>query len=108
LLQVDLSIGAEFAQLIEEEAVREPIFTRVTEEYRLTCRMILDITGDSGIGERFPRFRRRLARRLKTLNEVSREQVHLLGALRAESNAEVRTALLMSINCAAAGFGSTG
>jgi phosphoenolpyruvate carboxylase len=108
LLQVDLSIGAEFAQLIEDEAVREPIFTRVTEEYRLTCRMILDITGDSGIGERFPRFRRRLARRLKTLNEVSREQVHLLGALRAGSNADVRTALLMSINCAAAGFGSTG
>jgi len=108
LLQVDLSIGAEFAKLIEDESVREPIFTRVTEEYRLTCRMILDITGDSGIGERFPRFRRRLARRLKTLNEVSREQVHLLGALRAGSNAEVRTALLMSINCAAAGFGSTG
>jgi phosphoenolpyruvate carboxylase len=52
LLQVDLSIGAEFAQLIDDEGVREPIFTRVTEEYRLTCRMILDITGDSGIGER--------------------------------------------------------
>jgi phosphoenolpyruvate carboxylase len=108
LLQVDLSIGAEFAKLIDDETIREPIFSRVAEEYRLTCEMILAITGDSGIGQRFPRYRRRLARRLKTLNEVSREQVHLLGALRAENNAEVRTALLMSINCAAAGFGSTG
>ena len=66
------------------------------------------ISGGACIGERFPQFRRRLARRLKTINEVSREQVQLLRAHRAESNEEVRTALLMSINCAAAGLGATG
>jgi hypothetical protein len=49
-----------------------------------------------------------LTRRLKTLNEVSREQVHLLRAHRAGAGEEVRIALLMSINCAAAAFGSTG
>ncbi len=108
LLQVDLSIAAEYAGLIEDEAVREPIFSRVAEEYRLTCKMILLISGDAGIGERFPQFKRRLARRLKTLNEVSREQVHLLREHRAGHSADVRTALLMSINCAAAGFGATG
>jgi phosphoenolpyruvate carboxylase len=108
LLQVDLSIAAEYAGLIEDDAVREPIFSRVAEEYRLTCEMILLISGDAGIAERFPQFRRRLARRLKTINEVSREQVHLLRAHRAESSEEVRTALLMSINCAAAGLGATG
>jgi phosphoenolpyruvate carboxylase len=108
LLQVDLSIAAEYAGLVEDSAVREPIFSRVTEEYRLTCEMILRITGGTGIAERFPQFRRRLARRLKTINEVSREQVQLLRAHRAESNEEVRTALLMSINCAAAGLGATG
>jgi phosphoenolpyruvate carboxylase len=70
--------------------------------------MILLISGDAGIGERFPQFRRRLARRLKTINEVSREQVHLLREHRAGNSAEVRTALLVSINCAAAGFGATG
>jgi phosphoenolpyruvate carboxylase len=80
----------------------------VTEEYRLTCEMILRVTGGAGIAERFPQFRRRLARRLKTINEVSREQVQLLRAHRAASNEEVRTALLMSINCAAAGLGATG
>src|ERR1700676_5744747 len=36
LLQVDLSIAAEYAGRIEDEAVREPIFSRVAEEYRLT------------------------------------------------------------------------
>ncbi len=108
LLQVDLSIAGEYAGLVEDGAVREPIFSRVTDEYRLTCEMILRVTGGAGVAERFPQFRRRLARRLKTINEVSREQVQLLRAHRAASNEEVRTALLMSINCAAAGLGATG
>ena len=108
LLQVDLSIAAEYAGLIEDAAVREPIFSQVASEYALTCEMILCITGEAGIAERFPQFRRRLARRLTTINQVSREQVHLLRAHRAGSSEEVRTALLMSINCAAAGLGATG
>jgi len=108
LLHVDLSIAGEYAGLVEDDAVRDPIFARIAEEYRLTCEMILRISGDAGIAERFPQFRRRLARRLKTINEVSREQVQLLRAHRAESSEEVRTALLMSINCAAAGLGATG
>jgi phosphoenolpyruvate carboxylase len=108
LLQVDLSIAAEYADLISDRAVREPIFACITAEYQLTCEMILRISGDSAIAERFPQFRRRLARRLKTINQVSREQVHLLRAHRADSSEEIRTALLMSINCAAAGLGATG
>jgi phosphoenolpyruvate carboxylase len=108
LSQVDLPIAREYAGLVEDPAVREPIFAQVTEEYRLTGEMILRISGGACIAERFPQFRRRLTRRLQTLNEVSREQVHLLRAHRAKSSEEVRTALLMSINCAAAGFGATG
>jgi len=108
LLQVDLPIAREYAGLVDDEAVREPIFAQVTEEYRLTCEMILTVSGGACIAERFPQFRRRLTRRLKTLNEVSREQVQLLRAHRTRSSEDVRTALLMSINCAAAGFGATG
>jgi len=108
LLQVDLAIAAQYASLVSDPAVREPIFSCIASEYELTCNMILRISGDSAIAERFPQFRRRLARRLKTINQVSREQVHLLRAHRADSSEEIRTALLMSINCAAAGLGATG
>lgn len=108
LLQVDLSIAREYAGLVGSEAVREPIFAQVAEEYRLTCEMILHVSGGACVAERFPQFRRRLTRRLKTLNEVSRAQVQLLRAHRTRANEDVRTALLMSINCAAAGFGATG
>jgi phosphoenolpyruvate carboxylase len=114
LLQVDLSIAREYAGLVEDESIREPIFAQVADEYRLTCEMILKISGGACLAERFPQFRRRLARRLKTINEVSREQVQLLRAHRAAidegiaTSEDIRTALLMSINCAAAGLGATG
>jgi phosphoenolpyruvate carboxylase len=108
LLQVDMSIAGEYAELVQDEAVRRVIFSQVNAEFELTSRMILAVSGGACIGERFPQFRRRLARRLKTINQVSREQVHLLRAHRSDGGDEVRTALLRSINCAAAGFGATG
>jgi phosphoenolpyruvate carboxylase len=108
LLQVDMSIAGEYAELVQDESVRREVFSQVNAEFGLTSRMILAISGGACIGERFPQFRRRLARRLKTINQVSREQVHLLRAHRSDGNDEVRTALLRSINCAAAGLGATG
>jgi phosphoenolpyruvate carboxylase len=108
LLQVDMSIAREYAALVHDAGVRDAIFTRVSEEFLLTSQMVLLLSGGSCIGERFPQFRRRLARRLKTINQVSREQVHLLQAHRGGGGDEVRTALLRSINCAAAGLGATG
>jgi phosphoenolpyruvate carboxylase len=108
LLQVDLAIAREYAGLVADAAVREPIFAQVEQEYRLTCEMTLKLSGAAEIGERFPQYRRRLARRLTTINQVSREQVHLLRAVRDGGGEAARTALLMSINCAAAGLGATG
>jgi phosphoenolpyruvate carboxylase len=108
LLQVDMSIAGEYAELVEDESVRREIFSQVSGEFELTSRTILAISGGACIGERFPQLRRRLERRLKTINQVSREQVHLLRAHRSDGSDEVRTALLRSINCAAAGLGATG
>jgi phosphoenolpyruvate carboxylase len=108
LLQVDMSIAGEYAELVQDESVRREIFSQVNAEFELTSRMIVAVSGGACIGERFPQFRRRLARRLKTINQVSREQVHLLRAHRSDGSDEVRTALLRSINCAAAGLGATG
>ena len=108
LLSVDLDIAREFASLVPERAVRDPIFRAIEAEYRLTCDLVLEVSGDAEIAARFPQHRRRLARRLQTMNEVSREQVQLLRRLRTGGDEDVRTALLLSINCAAAGLGATG
>lgn len=108
LLAVDLDIARAYAALLPDAALRESIFNRIEREYRLTCEMVLQVSGESLIAERFPQYRRRLARRLQTLNQVSREQIGLLRQFRAGGDEEVKNALLLTINCAAAGFGATG
>jgi phosphoenolpyruvate carboxylase len=108
LLAVDLDIARSYAELVHDPVLRDSIFARIEREYRLTCEMVLRVSGASQIAERFPQYRRRLLRRLTTLNQVSREQVGLLRQFRAGGEEEVRNALLLTINCAAAGFGATG
>ena len=108
LLAVDLDIARSYAELVDDPVLRDSIFGRIEREYHLTCEMVLRVSGGAEIAERFPQFRRRLQRRLKTLNQVSREQIGLLRQFRAGGDEEVRNALLLTINCAAAGFGATG
>jgi phosphoenolpyruvate carboxylase len=108
LLAVDLDIARSYADLVADAALRDSIFGRIEREYRLTCEMVLHVSGAAGVAERFPQFRRRLQRRLTTLNQVNREQIGLLRQFRAGADDEVRNALLLTINCAAAGFGATG
>jgi phosphoenolpyruvate carboxylase len=112
LSYVDLTIARQFAELAPADPGREEIFRLVEEEYHRTVRTVLGVTGGAELAERFPRFRRRLARRMATINQVSRQQVELLRRFRAsEAEAERQQyleALLLSINCISAGFGATG
>jgi phosphoenolpyruvate carboxylase len=108
LLAVDLQIARSYASLVGDPAVRSAVFGRIEAEYQLTLQMILRVTGDGEIGARFPQYKRRLLRRLNTLNQVSREQVGLLRLFRESGSDDVRDALLLTINCASAGLGATG
>jgi phosphoenolpyruvate carboxylase len=84
----------------------------IVEEHGRTVEAVLRISGGTTLAERFPLYRRRLARRLPTLDQVSRHQVELLRRFRAAESPEQREqhldALLLSINCLAAGLGATG
>ena len=95
-----------------DELVRARIFRMVEAEYALTREMVLRVSGGRELAERFPLFRDRLQGRLPTINQVSREQVELLARFRQETDEErreaVKSALLLSINCIAVGFGATG
>jgi phosphoenolpyruvate carboxylase len=112
LLTVDLRLARAFAGLCPDEGAREAIFAMIEAEYRLTCAMALEVSGARSIAERFPLYRGRLAERLPVLDQVSREQVNLLRRFRAETDGTARealkSALLLSINCVATGFGATG
>jgi phosphoenolpyruvate carboxylase len=112
LSYVDLDIARQYANLVPEATTREEIFAMVESEYTRTVRAVLAVTGGETLAERFPRFRRRLQRRLATINQVSRQQVELLRRFRASAGEQERqqylSALLLSINCISGGFGATG
>ena len=112
LLQVDMAIAREYAGLVEDAAVRAVIFDSVEREYRLTSDMLLQVSGDSELAERFPVLRARLARKLPIIAHANRQQVELLRRYRSarlEAEKEsYKAPLLLSVNCIAAGFGSTG
>ncbi|HEX6433010.1 MAG TPA: phosphoenolpyruvate carboxylase, partial [Gemmatimonadales bacterium] len=112
LTYVDLDIAREYAELVPDPDVRANILGMVEEEYRRTVQAVLRISGAQELVERYPRFRRRLARRLPTINQVSRLQIELLRRFREsggdKTQDEQLSALLLSINTIAAGFGATG
>jgi phosphoenolpyruvate carboxylase len=112
LAYVDLEIAHEYAELVPDAGVRSNILEMVEEEYHRTVEAVLRISGGTQLVERYPRFRRRLARRLPTINQVSRQQIELLRRFREsggdKTQEEQLSALLLSINCIAAGFGATG
>ncbi|HZB27724.1 MAG TPA: phosphoenolpyruvate carboxylase, partial [Gemmatimonadales bacterium] len=112
LTYVDLEIAREYAELVPDPSVRTNILEMVEEEYYRTTEAVLRISGERELVERYPRFRRRLARRLPTINQVSRQQIELLRRFRAsggdKTQEELLSALLLSINTIAAGFGATG
>ena len=112
LSYVDLGIAREYAELVPDAGVRSNILSLVEEEYHRTMEAVLRISGGKELAERYPRFRRRLARRLPTINQVSRQQIELLRRFREsggdKTQEEQLSALLLSINCIAAGFGATG
>ncbi|MGA2639243.1 phosphoenolpyruvate carboxylase [Methylocella sp.] len=112
LCLVDLGIARAYAGLVYDDDVRESVFAMIEAEFALTQRVILQITGEDEIAQRFPVYRSRLTHRLPTINKVNREQVELLRAFRASPNELSKEAfkanLLLSINCISSGLGATG
>jgi phosphoenolpyruvate carboxylase len=112
LTYVDLDIAREYAELVPDPQVRSNVLALIEEEYHRTVEAVLRISGGKELVERYPRFRRRLARRLATINQVSRQQIELLRRFREsggdKTQEELLSALLLSINTIAAGFGATG
>ena len=113
LPQVDLDVAWEWARLVPDAPTRDEIFGMVEEEYHRTVDAVLRITRSRMLVERFPRFRRRLSRRLAALSRIGLEQVELIRRFRAAKEREERreehlAPLLLSINCVAAGLGWTG
>jgi phosphoenolpyruvate carboxylase len=113
LLLVDMEVAEKYCELVKNDEYRTQIFSAIKKEYELSCKMILQITGEKQLCDRFPNFKRHFYRRLEPLNRVGIEQVELVKKFRSgdaenKNIKDVLVPLLLSINCVAAGIGSTG
>ena len=105
---VDADVMRSYADLLNQSAIREKLFMKVVREYELSVEKILLITGEAKLGERFPRFSRKLERRGDILKQVGLAQVELVKRFREQDKQADLVALLLSINCVSAGLGWTG
>lgn len=105
---VDLEVARSYADQVDNKEIRDNVFNMVEKEYQLSLAMVLKITDNDDLTERFPKFSRKLKRRGQILNQVGKEQVELVQRFRKTGNQEDLIPLLLSINCVSAGLGWTG
>ncbi len=109
LYQADLTIAAQYGELVNDEEVRHSISQAITAEYASACRAVQFLTGGRSIGDRFPRLRERFNRKRAELARVHALQVDLLRQARSSpETGAVPVPLLQSMNAISAGLGWTG
>ena len=117
--RADMTIAALYASLAEP-GTRSAIFGEIIEEFRLTERIILGITGQDALLDHEPWLQRSINLRNPYVDPLNYIQVALLnkqrngggrtpdGDLSADDDPRLRQAILLSINGIAAGLQATG
>ncbi len=112
LSQVNMEIAKAYASLVKDESLKERILDMFLDEYELTKKLTLRVTGEKELLDRFPKFKRQFGRREKILGKAGLLQVKLVERFRSREDEKDQSndlvPLLLSINCISAGLGSTG
>lgn len=111
LALVDLDVATQYSKLVEDETIRNKVFSLISDEYHRTVEQVLAITGEDELCTRFRRFRRMLNRRQGKLKQAGLVQVTLVKNFRSNNKEDAFSdllPLLLSINCVSSGLGWTG
>ncbi len=105
----DLEIARLYAELVEDEAVRERVYGRIRDEFDLTVRRVLEVTGQRELLENSPVLQRSVRLRNPYVDPMNYLQVRLLRERRARpDDPEVAELLHHTVNGVAAGLQTTG
>jgi len=114
LLKADMDIASLYVPLMPDRSTAQTIFSRIQEEFRLTCETVLTISGHSRLLEADPITQNAIQLRNPYLDPLNYLQVEMLRRLRALSDPEgleakaLREVVVLTINGIASGLRSTG
>jgi phosphoenolpyruvate carboxylase len=109
LAKADFGIARLYASLVEDESLRNRVFTTLEAEFNLTHRMILEITGQKSLLQTNPVLERSIRLRNPYVDPMSLIQVELIRRKRAGDNSpELNRAISATINGISAGLRNTG
>lgn len=109
IAKADMGIAERYVQLVEDDAIRERIWQRIHDEYDLTVKMILAITGEEQLHDRDKRLQKTFERRNPYVDPLSLIQVELLRRWRAsDDDPDLIETLHLAVNGIAGGLRNTG
>ncbi len=109
LAKVDLPLARRYARLVEDEALRQRVLEMVETEFRLTRRMILEVTGQQDLLETNPDLVRSLRLRNPYVDPMSLIQIELMRRkYRGDGSDELNYVLAATVSGIAAGMRNTG
>ena len=109
MAKADWSIARLYANLVEDESLRERMFKMLGKEFAQTYTMVLQVTGQQRLLENNPVLERSIRLRNPYVDPMSLVQVELLRRKRAGDDCdELNYALAATINGIAAGLHNTG
>jgi phosphoenolpyruvate carboxylase len=109
LAKSDIAIASRYASLVNDEALRTGIFSRISAEHTRTIGLLKQITGQDELLGANPPMQRSLRNRLPYIDPLNHLQVELLRRYRDGANDEpTRSGIHMTINGIAAGLRNSG
>jgi phosphoenolpyruvate carboxylase len=109
LAKSDIAIASRYAELVEDEALRDAIFPRLRREWQISIAMLLEVAGQKELLETNPLLARSIRHRFPYLDPLNHLQVELLKRHRSgDADERVVRGIHLSINGIAAGLRNSG
>ena len=109
LAKSDMDIAAHYAELVEDRCLARHVFGRISDEWRRTHDLLLDVTGQCRLLERQPKPEASIRLRLPYIEPLNLLQVELLKRHRAgENDPRIAEGIQLTINAIAAALRNSG
>ncbi len=109
LAKTDMGIASRYAELVEDEALRQQIFKRIQEERDKSQKWLFAITGHTELLQDNPTLARSIRNRTPYIDPLNHLQVELLRRYRSgEDSDEVKRSIHLTINGVTAGLRNSG